>query len=234
MTISVQLHPWQVYPCPPLRSTCSLPRTVTTVILLTIPAVSVPRSVLAGRHAVGSSYMLGRRGRRSHDEQVEAVITLIRADIWTLKDHKAFADAIGVKALTAQFAGELWPLGIALHLLITGAIADVAAMAAASRTRTATRTAVFLRLWYNEHRTVTATARQLGLSRSHVAKTIQRPALVMVAQRVLALAQHADPASQSAGVERMVQRFKQHTEPVDPTCAASVVRRTPLPPALSA
>lgn len=37
-----------------------------------------------------------RRGRRSRDEQVEAVIPLIRADIWTLKEQKILADAIGV------------------------------------------------------------------------------------------------------------------------------------------
>ncbi len=178
--------------------------------------------------------MPGRRGRRSHDEQVEAVIPLIRADIWTLKDHKTFAEAIGVKALTAQVAGELWPLGIALQLLIAGAVADVAAMAAASRTRTATRMAVFLRLWFDEHRTVAATARQLGLSRSHVAKTIQRPALVMVAQRVLALMQHTDPASQSAGVQRAVQCCARRTSLAGTTRCVEAPRRTPLPPAMSA
>ena len=146
--------------------------------------------------------MAGRRGRRSHDDYVESIITLIRADIWTLKDQKAFADHMEVKALAAQFAGEAWPLGIALHLLIAGAVADVYSVAAAAQTRAATRISTFLRLWYYEQRAVSSAASQMHLSRSYVAKTIQRPALHLVAQRFLALAQHTDPASQSEGVQR--------------------------------
>ena len=34
------------------------------------------------------------RGRRSHNEQVEAVVPLIRADIWTLKDQHTFDDTL--------------------------------------------------------------------------------------------------------------------------------------------
>lgn len=117
--------------------------------------------------------MPGHRGRRSLDEQLESVIPLIRAEIWILKDQRAFADAIGVKALATLLIGELWPLGASLHLLIAGAVLDVAEMAAISHTRAATRMAAFLRLWHGEHLAVTATARQLGVSRSHVAKTIQ-------------------------------------------------------------
>ena len=98
--------------------------------------------------------MIHRRGRRSHDDYVESIIALIRADIWTLKDQKTFADAVGVKALATQFAGEAWTLGIALHLLIAGAVADVCGVACAANTRASTRVSEFLRLWYYEHRTV--------------------------------------------------------------------------------
>jgi hypothetical protein len=175
-----------------------------------------------------------RRGRRSHDDYMELAIALIRADIWTLKDQKTFADAIGVKALVAQFAGEAWPLGIALHLLIAGAVADVYSVAAAAQTRAATRISEFLRLWYYEHRTVSSAAIQMHLSRSHIAKTIQRPALLLVAQRFLALTQTTDPASQSEGLQRVVHTFTRHEWSADPEGSRGLPRRAPLPPALSA
>jgi hypothetical protein len=178
--------------------------------------------------------MPGRRGRRSHDDYVESVVGLVRADIWTLKDQRAFADAAGVKALAAQFAGEAWPLGVALHLLIAGAVADVYGAACASPTRASGRFAEFLRLWYDEHRTVTFVAAQLHLSRSHVAKAVQRPALRLVAQRFLALAQHTDPTSQSEGVRSAAWAFRHPERGGDPTGPGAWPRRTAPPPPRSA
>ena len=150
----------------------------------------------------------GVGGRRSHDDYVEAVIALIRADIWTLKDQKTFADAGGVNALAAHFAGEAWPLGIALHLLIAGAVADVSGVAHAAQTRVSARIAESLRLWYFDQCTVTSIAASMRLSRSHVAKTIQRPALLLVAQRFLALAQHVDPQTESQGLQQALATFR--------------------------
>jgi hypothetical protein len=85
----------------------------------------------------GGSGMAQRRGRRSHDDYVEAVVPLIREDVWKLKDQKAFAEYPGVKALALLLACEAWPLGIALHLLMAGAVADVYAVACGSQTRQA-------------------------------------------------------------------------------------------------
>jgi hypothetical protein len=152
--------------------------------------------------------MAGRRGRRSHDDYVESIIALIRADIWTLKDQKAFADAIGVKALAGEFAGEAWPLGIALHLLIAGAVADVSGVACAAHTPASTRVSEFLRLWYDQHCTVSSIAAGMCLSRSHVAKTIQRPALLLVTQRFLALAQQVDPPAESQGLQQALATLR--------------------------
>jgi hypothetical protein len=149
-----------------------------------------------------------RTGRRSHDDYLEAIIALLRADLWTLKDQKTFADALGVKALSAQFAGEAWPLGIALHLLIAGAVTDVVSVAGAAHTRASRRIAEFLQLWYREERHVSEIAAGMQLSRSHVAKTIQRPALLLVAQRVLALAQHVDPTTESRGLQQALATFR--------------------------
>src|SRR5260221_13510521 len=82
----------------------------------------------------GGTGMAQRRGRRSHDDYVEAVVPLIRADVWKLKDQKAFAEYPGVKALALLLACEAWPRGIALHLLIAGAVPDVYGVAAAAPT----------------------------------------------------------------------------------------------------
>jgi hypothetical protein len=152
--------------------------------------------------------MAGRRGRRSQDDYLESIIALIRADVWTLKDQKAFADSVGVKALIAQFAREAWPLGIALRLLIDGAVTDVHGVVRAAHTRASVRIAEFLRLWYDNQCTVTSIAAGMHLSRSHVAKTIQRPALLLVAQRFLALAQQVDPQTESQGLQQAVTAFR--------------------------
>jgi hypothetical protein len=178
--------------------------------------------------------MPGRRGRRSHDDYVESVVALVRADIWTLKDQKTFADAAGVKALAAQFAGDAWPIGIAIHLLIAGAVADVYGAACACRTRASDRFAQFLRLWYYEHHTVSFVATQLHLSRSHVAKVVQRPALRLVAQRFLVLAQHTDPTSQSEGLQRAARAFWHPERSSEPGGPGGWPRRTPATPARSA
>ena len=178
--------------------------------------------------------MPGRRGRRSHDDYVESVVALVRADIWTLKDQKTFVDATGVKALAAQFSGDAWPLGIALHLLIAGAVADVYGAACASSTRASGRFAEFLRLWYYEHRTVSSVAAQLQLSRSHVAKTIQHPALRLVAQRFLVLAQHTDPTSQSEGLQRAAWAFRHPERSRDATGPGGWPCWTPPAPVRSA
>jgi hypothetical protein len=178
--------------------------------------------------------MSGRRGRRSHDDYVESVVALVRADIWTLKDQKAFAEAAGVRTLAAQFAGNAWPVGIALHLLIAGAVADVYGAACASPTRASDRFVQFLRLWYYEHHTVSFVATQLHLSRSHVAKAVQRPALRLVAQRFLVLAQHTDPASQSEGLQHAARTFRHPERSSDPGGPSGWPRQTPALPARSA
>jgi hypothetical protein len=155
-----------------------------------------------------------RRGRRSHDDYLEAIIALIRADVWTLKEQTALGDALGVKALAVQFAAEAWPLGIALHLLIAGAVADVSRVAHAAQTRASLRIAEFLHLWYDEHRTVSSIATHMQLSRSHVAKTVQRPALLLVAQRFLCLAQNVDPHSESHGLQQALASFRSRQQAV--------------------
>jgi hypothetical protein len=144
--------------------------------------------------------MTNRRGRRSRQDAVEALLPLLRADVWRLKDERLLAEHPGSKALALRFQGDVWPLAWALHVLIAGAVADVYAADCASRTRQAQRTALFLQRWYDEQRTVASIASELQLTRAHVAKAIQRPTLVVIAQRVLALAALDDPVAHSDGL----------------------------------
>jgi hypothetical protein len=87
--------------------------------------------------------------------------------------------------LAAQFTDEAWPLALALHSLIAGAVTDVHVVACAAHSRRAQRTADFLRLWYGEQQTVSSIAASKHLSRSHVAKAIHRLALLMIAEHFL-------------------------------------------------
>src|SRR5258708_17484665 len=160
--------------------------------------------------------MAGRRGRRSRDDYLEAVVPLVRADMWRLKDELTFIDHPGVKVLASQFKSEAWPLGLALYALIAGAVADVYAGACAGHSRHAQRTAEFLHLWYDEQQTVSSIAAGMHLSRSHVAKAIQRPAVLLVAQRFLALAQQTAPAAQSDGLRHALSTRRRQPRRADP------------------
>jgi hypothetical protein len=160
--------------------------------------------------------MAGRRGRRSRDDYIEAVVPLVRADMWRLKDELTFTDQPGVKALASQFKSEAWPLGLALYALIAGAVVDVYAGACAGHSRHAQRTAEFLHLWYDEQQTVSSIAAGMHLSRSHVAKAIQRPAVLLVAQRFLALAQQTDPAAQSDGLRQVLSTRRRQESRANP------------------
>jgi hypothetical protein len=168
--------------------------------------------------------MTNRRGRRSRQDAVEALLPLLRADVWRLKDERLLAEHPGSKALALRFQGDVWPLAWALHVLIAGAVADVYAADCASRTRQAQRTALFLQRWYQEQRTVASVATELQLTRAHVAKAIQRPTLMLVAQRVLALAELADPVASSAGVAHVLSTRRGSEQPRELLGSGNVLR----------
>jgi hypothetical protein len=166
--------------------------------------------------------MTNRRGRRSRQDAVEELLPLLRADLWRLKDERLLAEQPGIKALALRFQGDVWPLAWVLHVLIAGAVADVYAAACASRTRQEQRTALFLQRWFDEQRTVASIATELQLTRAHVAKTIQRPALVLIAQRVLALAELADPMAASAAVQHVLSTGRRPERPGEPRGSESI------------
>ncbi len=137
--------------------------------------------------------MRGRRGRPSIDDTVHLVASLVRADIRKLEDCTTFSGYPGVRALVKRHQHKVLPLGVSLRILMDHAVADVQALTNAVSACSYRRMAVFLRIWYVEERPVTEVARVLQLERTHVAKTVQRPALELVARRFLYLAEQADP-----------------------------------------
>jgi hypothetical protein len=137
--------------------------------------------------------MAQRRGRPSRDDYVRLVASMVRADLWKLNDCLTFATYPGVRSLVARHQREILPMGVALKLLIERAVTDVLALSQIVTTHEVSRIATFLQMWYVEGKPVTAVAKALQLERTHVAKTVQRPALELVARRFLALAEQVDP-----------------------------------------
>src|SRR5262245_44165402 len=99
-----------------------------------------------------------------------------------------------VYALLRLNQRQIFPLGVSLRMLLDRAVADVLTLAGTmSTSQQYHRMAIFLQLWYTEERTLTQVAKTLDLERTHVAKTIQPPALQLVASRFLVLAELSDP-----------------------------------------
>jgi len=149
----------------------------------------------------------GRRGRPSKDDTVRFVASLVRADVRKLEDCTTFAGYPGVRALVRCHQRKVLPLGVSLKALLDRAVADVLALTSAVNAHVYRRMAVFLQMWYTEERPVTEVARTLHLERTHVVKTVQRPALELVARRFLYLAEQADPLAESAEKPENLEDF---------------------------
>jgi hypothetical protein len=94
-------------------------------------------------------------------------------------------------------------------MLLDRAVADVLTLSGAmSSSQQYHRMAIFLQLWYAEEKTVTRVAKTLGLERTHVAKTVQRPALQLVANRFLVLAELSDPLGENDQIPVDFQSFQ--------------------------
>ncbi len=149
----------------------------------------------------------GRRGRPSRDDTVRLVASLIRADVRKLEDCTTFAGYPGVRGLVRSHRHKVLPMGVSLKVLLDRAVADVLGLTNTVNACCYRRMAVFLRIWYVEERPVTEVARVLQLERTHVAKTVQRPALELVARRFLYLAEQADPLAENADKPANLEDF---------------------------
>jgi hypothetical protein len=112
-----------------------------------------------------------------------------------------------VRALVKQYRSEILPMGKALRYLLDRAAGDVIALGEVMNGTQTGRVATFLQLWYREQRTVADIARQMNLERTHVAKTVQRPARELVARRFLDLAERAESLAEDRASFKDMQRI---------------------------
>jgi hypothetical protein len=144
----------------------------------------------AGRSSRATT-ISAKSGRPSYDDYAKRVCQVLRWTPFQLETCTALAQLPGVRQRVRQKPTAMLPLGTALRSLLDEAVHDVEEVAAASEDRTSQRVTAFLRIWYRERGTVVQVAETLGLSRTHVAHQIQRPALALVVRRFLDLAWQA-------------------------------------------
>lgn len=94
---------------------------------------------------------------------------------------------------------------MALQTLSDGALQDVYRDATAVPIAEYRQIATFLRLLTVHHKNVSAVAREMGLSRMHVVRSIQQRALLLAAKRFMYLAEQTDPWSASVGIRGVLQ-----------------------------
>ena len=132
-----------------------------------------------------------KTGRPSYDEYARRVSQVLRWTPFQLDSYTPLAQLPGVQARVRRHPTAMLPLGTALRSLIDEAVGDVEEVALAGQDPASKRLATFLRIWYRERGTVVRVAEALGLTRTHVARQIQRPALALVVRRFLDLAWRA-------------------------------------------
>ncbi len=130
----------------------------------------------------------GKSGRPSYDDYAKRVGQVLRWTPFQLEACTALGQLPGVQRRVRQKPTAMLPLGTALRSLLDEAVRDVEEVAALGEDTTSQRLRIFLRMWYRERGTVVQVAEALGLTRTHVAHQIQRPALALVVRRFLDLA----------------------------------------------
>ena len=153
--------------------------------------------------------MSQKRGRRSRDDQMGLAIRLFRQDLIYLEDDEHFVECRGVQALVRQLQHETLKRGIALELLIQGAVADILAELYSAEAPQAQRLAQFLHHWFHEYKSVVEIASTVHLDRTTVSRVLKGPSLVLVAERFLHLAQVDEPISESPGLQEALRQHEQ-------------------------
>jgi hypothetical protein len=170
-----------------------------------------------------------RRGRPKKEEQVDRVMKLFRQDLLSLEHEVTLGDTVGVQRISDLLRGEIFQHGAAIKLLLDGAMLDISAELCAAQTPQSERMGAFLWSWYCEGMSVIAIAKQLGLDRSHVGKCVKAPALVLVVERVLALARLEDPVEASEGLREALVQHKEAKTRVRSRSAGSHLTLIPPP-----
>jgi hypothetical protein len=142
-----------------------------------------------------TSVTSGRRGRPSQDDYAKLVGELLRREAFQLDDCAVLAQLPGVKAIARQLNGSVFPDGTAIRTLLDKAALEVEAHSRMQRDLASRRIAAFLNIWYRQRGTAVEVADVLGVSRSHVAHTVQKQAVELVARRFLDLAWRAQASA---------------------------------------
>lgn len=145
---------------------------------------------------------VAKRGRPTTEDRERLAATLVRATRIQPDQCDPFVTYPGVQALMRQLHTQVCGAPMALHVLSEGSLQDVYRDAKAMRTAEYRHIATFLKLLTIHQKNVSAVAREMGLTRMYVVRTIQQRALVLVAKRFMYLAEQTDPLTASAGVRR--------------------------------
>lgn len=118
-----------------------------------------------------------------------------------LEDDEHFVECPGVQRMVRRVPRDIFKHGTSLELLIQGAVNDMSRDLSLAEMPQAQRMAQFLDTWFRQRKTVLEISTLLHLNRSYVGRTIKPQALMLVAQRFLALLQADDPVAESEGVD---------------------------------
>lgn len=156
-----------------------------------------------------------RRGRPRREDQrqdrLRQVMALFRREHTVLEECQAFDECPGAQQVLSivmrQLPRAVYKKGTALDLLIQGAALDVMGDRYAAERSHDEKLAQFIQAYFFEERTlVDITTTVLGLSdRSNVRNIYQAQAFTLIARRFLALVEHDDPLSLSAGVKEALE-----------------------------
>lgn len=160
--------------------------------------------------------MTSRRGRPRREDQrqerLRQVIALFRRDQSALEDCQTFDDCRGAKQALSSVMQRLpravYKRGAALDLLIQGAALDVMGDLYATERPREEKIARFIQAYFFEGRTIVdITTSVFGLcDRSNVSNHYRVEAFDLIARRFLALVEHTDPLSDSAGLQEALER----------------------------
>ena len=152
---------------------------------------------------------MAKRGRPTTEDRERLAARLVRAKRLKPELYDPFLSYPGVQALMKHLHTHVCGATLALLVLSEGALQDVSHHAGALCIAEYRQIATFLQLLATCQKNVSAVAREMGLTRMYVVRTIQQQALMLVAKRFIYLAEQTDPWNASAGV-RGALRYEPH------------------------
>ncbi len=120
----------------------------------------------------------------------ELVGRALAADRFDLEAFPILSELPAIERFVAAHPHALLPRGKALQLLLERSVAEVATAYAEDVDRTLRKIAAYVRLRYQEGKTVKDIAEAWGLERSVLSRQLSRRSLQVVAHRFLQLAEH--------------------------------------------